>query len=397
MTYLFVHVACVLCFSQLLRLGQKRSCRTVSVAGVNYVLTAVLSAGLLLAFGAWRVAGPGLAAGLGAVNGVLFLLHLLVMVAGFRLAGVGITWAFVSSGVVLPVLVTHFAWGEHMSRPQWIALGLVPVAVVLLRPRGKKEAGQDGAKRLGLRGDGILLLCFVMAGAMGTIHKAQEFYTKLLLAGPGGELDEAGELLARNTRLFYQAVLFGVSCLCSIGYMALKRIKPTVREFKIGGGVGAVNTFGLFFALLALSALPATVFFPTAACLIIILNTALGRALWREKITRRQVAGVGLALAVVVLSNLGGEKPEAKGSAPGTEQRAPGLPGGPQRIQVPSFASRFWPTRHTSAKTIPTAMPPRCPRLETCPIPSVWSQAPSIWRPPYRMSRAMAGRRSHQK
>lgn len=302
MIYLFIHLACVLCFSQLLRMGQKRSCRTFSVAGVNYILTAILSAGMLLGFGAWRVAGPGVAAGLGAVNGVLFLLHLLVMVAGFRLAGVGITWAFVSSGVILPVLVTHFAWGEHMSRPQWIALALVPVAVVLLRPRARK--GEGGAKHLRLKGDGILLLCFLMAGAIGSIHKAQEVYAKMLLAGPDGELDAAAQLLARNTRLFYQAVLFGVSCLCSIGYMALKRIKPTTRELKIGGCVGVANTFGLFFALLALSALPATVFFPTAACLIIICNTALGRFLWSEKLTPRQVAGVGLALAVVLLSNL---------------------------------------------------------------------------------------------
>lgn len=323
MAYLFVHIACVLCFSQFLRLGQKRSCRTVSVAGVNYVLTAILSAGMLLACGAWNAAGPGLAAGLGAVNGVLFLVHLLVMVAGFRLAGVGITWAFVSSGVVVPVLVSSFAWGEEMSRPQWIALALVPAAVVLLRPRRRKQEGEGGAKRLGLRGDGILLLCFLMAGVIATTHKAQDVYTKMLLAGPDGELDAAAKLLARNTRLFYQAVLFGSSCLCSIGYMSLKRIRPTLKEFQVGGAVGAVNTFGLFFALLALSAIPATVFFPTAACLIIILNTALGRVLWNEKITRRQVVGVGLALAVVVLSNLGGEKPEPRGGAPGTERRAP--------------------------------------------------------------------------
>ncbi len=326
MVYLGAYVVCVLFFSQLLRLGQKRSCRTASVAGINYAVTAVLSAGMFLFCGAWNAAGPGVAAGLGAANGVLFWVHLLVMVAGFRRAGVGITWAFVSSGVVLPVLVAHFAWGEAMSLPQWLALGIVPAAVVLLRPRGKKEeegAGEGNGKRLGLSGDVILLLCFLMAGAIGTIHKAQEFYTKLLLAGAGGELDGAQELLARNTRLFYQAVLFGVSCLCSVGYMCLKRMRPTVREFKIGGGVGAVNTFGLFFTLLAINAVAAAVFFPTSACLIIILNTVLGRALWKERISPRQIAGVGLALAVVVLSNLGGEKPEPRGGAPGTERQAP--------------------------------------------------------------------------
>ena len=353
MSYLLVHIACVLGFSQLLRLGQKRSCRTLSVAGVNYVVTAALSAGMLLACGAWRAAGPGLAAGLGAVNGALFLVHLLIMVAGFRVAGVGITWAFVSSGVVLPVLVTHFAWGEAMSRPQWTALALLPAAVVLLRPRRNKAEGEGGARHPGLKGDLILLFCFLMAGVIATIHKGQDHYTKLLLAGPDGELDAAAKLLARNARLLYQAVLFGVACLCSVGYMAAGRIRPTAREIRVGGAVGAANTFGLFFALLALSALPATVFFPTAACLIIILNTALGRVLWKERISPRQVAGVGLALAVVILSNLGAEK--TTGSAPGTARPAPRAAGVPlhegrsrsspprRRAGRPPGPSRPWP------------------------------------------------------
>jgi drug/metabolite transporter (DMT)-like permease len=295
MYWLFLYVFCALHFSQLLRLGQKRSCRTMSVVGVNYILAGALSLAAMLVLGGWEAGGRTRLAALGAASGVLFVLHALVMLAAFRIVGTGITWAFVGSGVVIPVLIARFRWGEDMSVTQWVALGLVPLAVALMRPP-KREG--EAEKRAGLKGDLILVLCLLMAGAIGTLHKAQEIYVKTLPA-----VEEASRLISRE-RLFYQAVLFGTTVVMSVGFMAAAGLLPTGKETAIGLGVGLANTCGLFFALLAINAVAATVFFPSSGCLVIVGNTVAGRVLWKERPVPRQWAGLAVALAIVVLANL---------------------------------------------------------------------------------------------
>jgi drug/metabolite transporter (DMT)-like permease len=295
MHWLFLYILFALHFSQLLRLGQKRSCRTMAVVGTNYVLAGLISILAALALGGLAAAGRSRLAILGASAGVLFVLHALIMLAAFRIVGTGITWAFVGSGVVVPVLFARFLWGEPMSPMQWTALGLVPLAVVLMRP--PKREGETG-RRAGLKGDLILLLCLLMAGAIGTLHKAQAIYVESLPAA-----EAAGRLISRE-RLFYQAVLFLATVVVSVGFMAAAGLLPTRKEALIGLGVGLANTCGLFFALLAIGAMAASVFFPTSGCLVIVGNTLAGRVLWRERLVPRQWAGLAAALAIVVLANL---------------------------------------------------------------------------------------------
>jgi multidrug transporter EmrE-like cation transporter len=295
MHYLLLHIVCVLHFSQLLRLGQKRSCRSMSVVGVNYALAAMVSACAAVFLGAWSAQGVPMLTALGVVNGVLFVLHVLVMMAAFRLAGTGITWAFVGAGVIMPVLAARFLWDEEMSRMQWLALGLVPLAVALLRP--PRKAG-EAAKHVGLKGDVILLLCFLMAGAIATLNKAQDVYIKAL---PGAQ--EAGVFLSRE-RLVFQTALFVTTAVLSVGYMIARRMWPTRKETAVGLAVGLANNCGLFFALLAINAVAATVFFPTAGCLVIAGNTVLGRFFWKEKLTVKQALGLAVALGIVALANL---------------------------------------------------------------------------------------------
>jgi len=296
MVYLLLFVICGLHFSQLLRLGQQRSYRTMAVVGVNYVLAAAVSAALMFLLGGWAARGRGVLLALGAANGVLFVVHVLVMMASFRVAGTGITWAFVSSGVVIPVLAAFFFWGEEVNAAQWTALGLVPAAVLLLRPPAREESG--AGSRPGLKGDVFLALCLLIAGAIGTLHKAQDFYVQSIpVAGTATGI-------ISPERLLYQAALFVATAIVSLVYMAAKRMWPERGETFIGLGVGAANTCGLFFTLLALSAVGATVFFPTSGCLVILGNSVAGRIFWRERLAGRQRIGLAVALAIVVLANL---------------------------------------------------------------------------------------------
>ncbi|MHC4917776.1 MAG: hypothetical protein ACYTGB_20055 [Planctomycetota bacterium] len=295
MHWIVLYIFCALHFSQLLRLGQKRSCRTMAVVGVNYLLAAAISISAMLLLGGLGAKGQARLFMYGSANGVLFVLHALVMMAAFRIVGTGITWAFVGSGVVLPVIAARYIWKENVSGLQWLALALVPVAVALMRP--PKKEGEAG-RRAGLKGDVILLLCLLMAGAIGTLHKAQEVYVKMLPLARGASAFVSPE------RVFYQSMLFLATAVMSICYMLAARIRPTGKEAAIGLGVGFANTCGLFFALLAINTVAATVFFPSSGCLVIVANTVAGRIFWKERLVPRQWVGLAVALTIVVLANL---------------------------------------------------------------------------------------------
>jgi len=87
-------------------------------------------------------------------------------------------------------------------------------------------------------------------------------------------------------------------------YVALRRLRYRKPEILLGSVLGFFNVFTLFFTLLALSVVPAVVFFPTSLCSLIILNLFISWMLWKEKLIMRQLFGIALAMAVVILVNL---------------------------------------------------------------------------------------------
>ena len=185
MHYCVLHIVFALIFTQSLRYAQKRDVGVFKVSAVNYVAAAILSAGMLAV--TWpnvRLAGQWQAVALGAANGVLYFLTLLALLASYRLAGIGITSAFMAMGVLIPVLVSWCAWSEPMSAFKWAAAALLPAAAILMRPAG------GPSPRVTLKGDAALGLVLLASGALGTIHKSFTVY-----AEPG-------------SRLVYQTVLF---------------------------------------------------------------------------------------------------------------------------------------------------------------------------------------------
>jgi len=169
MHYVLLYVLFMVTFTQLLRYSQRRGATVLPVCAVNYVVAAILSTGALAVFG-WRglLVDQWPAAALGAVNGVLYVVTLVVLLASYRLVGVGITSAVMAMGTLIPVLVSWSIWSEPMTPFRWGAVALLPLAMILLRP-----AGADGHK-LTFKADAVMCLAFVMAGTIGTIHKASD-------------------------------------------------------------------------------------------------------------------------------------------------------------------------------------------------------------------------------
>ncbi len=288
MLYLFLHVFSLCCFNNFLRLGQSRDGRTMAFGSVNYILATLLMLVALPFFWqpAWnRITVISLVLGL--VNGLLFYTNLLLILAAFKRAGTGITWAFIGSSIIIPILASHLIWHEAMGYCQWIAVIIVPVAVWLMRPgeRKRKVAADRHQPHVGIWASLLLVGCMLGAGTSSLLHKFQDVY-------------------APDGRALYQLVIFFVASGLTVGHMLKTGIRPRGREIKIGLAAGLANICALSMMLLGIASLPTALFFTLAGSGTIIINTLTGRLFWRERISHRQKLGLLVAIAIVILANI---------------------------------------------------------------------------------------------
>ncbi len=319
MQYVLLNILCGLVFAQTLRYAQHRRATDYVVGAVNYVLAAAVSLGALALLAKLRAAPPLLpAAALGAACGASYFGQFLLILSSYRRAGVGITMAVASMGILVPVLLSWLLWAEAMTPCRWMAASLLPAVMILLRPLRRplelsprptnlQTGGFHGAPRrirsrqgpllFTWQADAALLAVFLNSGLMSTLHKAVGIYAPS--DPPAGVL-----AFLRPSQLVYEASLFAVAAACSVSYALLRRGRWGQAELTLGSVIGVSNVLGTLFAVVGLSFVAAAVFLPSVTCATITLSVVVSWILWGERVTPRQVGGVLLAICVVVLVNL---------------------------------------------------------------------------------------------
>jgi len=277
MIYLAGYIVAAVCFAQLFRYAQHRNANALAVGAVNYVIAFLASAGKWV----WddsQIAPTAIT--LGAINGTLYWLHLVIILPSFQIAGVGITFAIAATSSIVPVLVAWVLWNEPITIWQWGALALMLPAMFLLRPNTKQ------VKHLTFKADVLLILNFVIGAGVTTIHKLASVYT------------------TEQESPTYNLSLFGFATLSSVGYIVWKRHRPRNDELAIGAVVGAINATTLTLIMLSLAVLPTAVFYPVGSTSVILVNLIVSHVLWSERISIRQKIGVILAIGVILLTNM---------------------------------------------------------------------------------------------
>ena len=290
MIYAALSTLCILVFSQTLRYSQVRGARDYVAGAVNYCLAAVL-AGVALAAVAGR---PGVAlwptALLGVANGASFFGQFLLILAAYRLAGVGITTAVGCAGIVVPVLVSWRLWGEPMTPWRWVALGVVPVSMLLMRRKNELHP------HLSWKADLVLAAIFLNSGLSYTLHKAANIYL------PAARAEMI--LFLRPHQIVYEAFLFATAAALSSAYAVARRGRLGKADLALGSVMGLANVLAVMLSVVGLGVVAAGVFLPTVTCASVSLSAAVSWVLWREKLTPRQIVGLAAAAGVVVLVNL---------------------------------------------------------------------------------------------
>ncbi len=278
MVYLILAIISSALVSIFIRLSENYVKNNISMLCMNYLMCLILAVGYT---GMDKVfengEGFGAAVGLGAVNGILFLASFVLLQINVRRNGVVLSATFMKLGVLVPTLLSVLVFHEKPEVLQIIGFIIALLAIVLINfEKGQGEAGF----KIGL----ILLLLGGGSGdAMAKVY------------------DEVGD--ARFEEQFLCFTFASALVLCVL--LAIKKQqKLTKTDVLFGLLVGIPNYFSARFLLKAVGEVPAVVAYPTYSVATIVVISLVGMLCFKEKITKRQQAAIGIILVALVLLNV---------------------------------------------------------------------------------------------
>lgn len=277
MIYLVLAIIASSCVSIFMRLGEGKCKNNISMLAMNYVMCTGLSAVFAVMNGNPLVPGTALSAGMGIVNGVVYLAAFVLLNKSVSVNGVGKSATFMKLGVLVPTIGSMILFGEKLTAAQTAGFLIACAAIVMM-----KQGDAAGAKtQLGLLI--ILLVCGGMADIMS------KFYEEL-----GDPAWSQGFL----------AATFGVALVLCVIYAKAKGQGITKYEVIYGLLIGIPNFFSTKFLLAALGSVPAAAAYPLYSAASILIVTVTGMAAFGEKLTGKQKAAMGAIIAAIVLLNM---------------------------------------------------------------------------------------------
>lgn len=284
-------------FGLVVRHAQRRHANPWAVAAINYVTAACFHA-VRHALG-----GPGFLPTrptliVGVLGGVAFVSAFFMMSSFMARRGVSIAMAVLRLGVVIPMLAGVLFFGESPAAVQAVGAVLALMALPLLtiapadasakgapdRPRADPEGMGERDRRAQRR---LLIALFFGNGLC------------MLAVRAFGQVGTAGE-----SSLFL-AILFGTAAAVAVMVWIGRRLGSSRRDVLPGVIVGLCNALANLALVAALRQLPGVLVFPFYSAIGVVLSALFAGIVWGERIRRLELAGIGVALASVVLINLG--------------------------------------------------------------------------------------------
>ena len=278
MLYLILAIASSMLVSVCMRLSEGKAKNNISMLATNYAMCTLLSlafAGSIDLFP--KADGLVFALGLGLVSGAMYLGSFMLLQWNIRVNGVVLPATFMKLGVIVPTVTSIIAFGEVPRALQIVGIVLAIAAILLIQ----LDKGSARAKNaLGL----VILL--IAGGSTDVLSKIYE---------------QMGNAALSDQYLLY--TFFVALVLCALLAVAKKQ-KLTVSDVAFGLLVGVPNYFSARFLLLSLGAVPAVVAYPSYSVGTIVLIALVGRAVFGERLSRRQMIAMGVILAALILLNL---------------------------------------------------------------------------------------------
>lgn len=210
------------------------------------------------------------------IGGAMYLCGFLLLQWNISKNGVVLPATFQKLGVLVPTVLALVIFRESPTLAQAIGFFAAIGAIFMIN-------GGDSGRRASTAG---LIALMLMGGSVDALGK---FYA------------EWGNPAIKDHYLFY--VFF-----CAFAYAsalcAAKRQRIAPMDALFGVLVGVPNYLCSRFLLLSLADVPAVVAYPTFSVGTIVMVTLIGRACFKERLTRRQMAAMGVILVALALLNM---------------------------------------------------------------------------------------------
>ncbi|GEM_PF-1844265 len=283
MFFLCMAILCSVVWSTSYKTATDRGCRPLRIlppVGFCSLGAVLLLTGFFLTFSFHSTA-----AALGCTAGFC---HYFAVLSFFFLirrgARLGISWTVITLAMIVPTAVSVAVWREIPSKLQWIALILAVGGIVLL---GTGRAGGIEARKMEKRDIILLGTAFLLSSGGLTLQKT--------LIG----------LDLGIYRGIYLISVYGTSFIISCIGCVIAGGFPSRRESLMGGLMGLGGAGNNWFLLLALSSLPGPVVFPFETCGSFILTILFAFAVFHEKISPRETAGLIVSFCALLLMSIG--------------------------------------------------------------------------------------------
>lgn len=275
MVYLILAFCSSALVSIVMRLSEGRIRGRLGMLMANYVVC-TLAAAWEAGFGTLlpRETGMPLTLALGCFNGFVYLAGFVLLQRNVSRSGVVLSSTFMKLGLLVTMVISMVFFGERPGPLQILGFVLAVAAILLIREKGEG------------RFDPRLLVLMLTGGLCDGMSKIFE---------------EVGPAALSGQFLFYTFLTALVLC------MVLAWVRdelPGAREWGFGLAIGVPNYFSCFYLLRSLATVPGVIAYPVYSVAGILLVTAAGVLLFRERLSGRQKLAMGIILAALVFLNL---------------------------------------------------------------------------------------------
>ena len=276
MVYLILAFCSSAMVSIVMRLSEGRIRGKLGMLVANYVVC-TLAAAWEAGFGSLfpREPGLGLTLAMGCFNGCLYLGGFVLLQRNVGRSGVVLSSTFMKLGLLVTMVISMVFFGERPGAVQLLGFVLAVAAILLINERGGKG-----------RFDPRLLVLMVTGGLCDGMSKIFEE------VGPG----------ALSGQFLFYTFLVALGLCLFLAWRAGEL--PGLREWGYGIAIGIPNYFSCMLLLRSLASVPGVIAYPVYSVAGILIVTAAGVLLFRERLSRRQMVAMGMILLSLVLLNL---------------------------------------------------------------------------------------------
>ena len=290
MALLALHIVFNVGFALSTRVAQFRRYDYFLVAAVNYTLAAVLASLWAFLRGGWDFDAPTLI--FGAVQGFQYAATMIGVYLLLVRSGVGVTFIVLRLTVVVPTLSAIVFFGERPSAAAIGGLILMLISIPLLV--GPRSAVRGPRSRWYWPSVALMM---VVTGAGLTASKA---FNELSTPDRAPDFVMFSFLVSVPVAL----AIFAMRRRFQARTPPLRQSFATAGPLATGAAMGLCNVIQLAFLVAALELIPGTIAFPIQTSASVLLTTAAGVIVWRERHGPIVWAGVAAALAGMVIVNL---------------------------------------------------------------------------------------------